>query len=316
MPVVGAAGVAEADHGGPAQDRVRSFRVGRQGVHAFRFDGGECDGRARDAGRVLPGGRAPVFFQDAHEILESRVRIAAQMVKRDARRFPSQVGLHRRIKHASVRWRTLERTVAQRLVDPLFEGGTWCQDREQVRHRVAAHGAEGALGLGIHGKRRRILAVVQRQEVQALTQGQTEAFWLGWRQTDDEESQDGESQNDLRHTSSRTADAWLFAGGGVSGLFSFHSSKHPMRDISVDVGQTEVAAGVAVGEAVVIHTQGMQEGGVEVVHVGGLVDGGVAEVVGGAVGEALFHAAGHPDGKGLGARLIARHPPRRCLGLT
>ena len=89
-----------------------------------------------------------------------------------------------------------------------------------------------------------------------------------------------------------------------------------MRHIPVDVGEAEVAAGVAVGEAEVVHSQGMQEGGVEVVHVGGLVDGGVAEVVGGAVGEALFHAAGHPDGKGLGARLIARHPPRRCLGLT
>ena len=73
-----------------------------------------------------------------------------------------------------------------------------------------------------------------------------------------------------------------------------------MDDIAVDVGEAEIAAGVVVGEALVVEAEGVEEGGVEVVHVDRVFHGAVTEVVGGAVGESTPDAAaGHPDGENV-----------------
>ena len=52
---------------------------------------------------------------------------------------------------------------------------------------------------------------------------------------------------------------------------------------SVDVGQAEVAAGVAVGEGLVVEAEEVEDRGVEVVDVDLVLDGLEAELVGGAV---------------------------------
>ncbi len=52
------------------------------------------------------------------------------------------------------------------------------------------------------------------------------------------------------------------------------------------VGQAEVAAGVAVGEAFVVEAHLVQQCGVEVVDVDSVLDGSRAEVIGAAVGQA------------------------------
>lgn len=53
--------------------------------------------------------------------------------------------------------------------------------------------------------------------------------------------------------------------------------------LAVDVGETEVAAGVVVGELFVIESHEVEDGGVEVVDVGLVFDGLVAVFVGGSV---------------------------------
>ena len=66
----------------------------------------------------------------------------------------------------------------------------------------------------------------------------------------------------------------------------------------MDVGEAEVAAGVAVGEAFVVEAHEVEEGGVPVVDVHFVVHGFVAVVVGEAVVHAAFDAAsGHPEGE-------------------
>ena len=54
-------------------------------------------------------------------------------------------------------------------------------------------------------------------------------------------------------------------------------------DIAGDVGQAEVAAGVAVGELRVVEAQQVQDRGVQIVDVNSVLDGLEAELVGGAV---------------------------------
>src|SRR5438309_2832805 len=60
---------------------------------------------------------------------------------------------------------------------------------------------------------------------------------------------------------------------------------------TVNVGQPEVAAAVAVGEFLVVNAQQVKNGGVEVMDVHGLIDGVHAEIVGGAVHHAALDAA-------------------------
>ena len=59
----------------------------------------------------------------------------------------------------------------------------------------------------------------------------------------------------------------------------------------MDVGEPEVAALEAVGEALVVHAQDVQDGGLQVVDVDGIVGDAIAEFVGGAVDVAAFDAA-------------------------
>ena len=54
-------------------------------------------------------------------------------------------------------------------------------------------------------------------------------------------------------------------------------------DLAGDVGQAEVAAGVAVGELLVVEAEGVQDRRVEVVDADPALDGPEAELVGGAV---------------------------------
>ena len=56
-----------------------------------------------------------------------------------------------------------------------------------------------------------------------------------------------------------------------------------LHDVAVDVGEAEVATGVAVGELLVIETKQVEDGGVQVVHVDLVLDGGESELVGRAV---------------------------------
>jgi len=67
----------------------------------------------------------------------------------------------------------------------------------------------------------------------------------------------------------------------------------------VDVGEAAVDAVVAVGEASVIDTEQVQDGGVEVVAVGFAIDGLIAEFVAETVGSTGFDAcAGEPGDEG------------------
>ena len=74
----------------------------------------------------------------------------------------------------------------------------------------------------------------------------------------------------------------------------------------MDVGEAEVAAAVAVGEAGVVEAHLVQDGGVQVVDVDAVFDGDEAEVVGGAVGQAAAEAAaGEPHGEAEGVVVAA-----------
>ena len=72
---------------------------------------------------------------------------------------------------------------------------------------------------------------------------------------------------------------------------NFRSSDDRFDDFAVNIGEPEVAAGVAVSEFSVIEAELIQDGRVEVVDVDFVFDGLEAEVVRGAVGDAAFDAA-------------------------
>ena len=78
------------------------------------------------------------------------------------------------------------------------------------------------------------------------------------------------------------------------------SGNDVVKDFSMHVGEPEVAAGVAVGEALVVEAEQVQDRGVQVVHARGVLDGFEAELVGGAIdGAAADSAAGHPHGEAV-----------------
>src|SRR5262249_40644326 len=84
------------------------------------------------------------------------------------------------------------------------------------------------------------------------------------------------------------------------------SREDRVDDLAVDVSQTVVAAGVAVGQALVIDAQEMQDRGVEVVDMDLVLDGVPAEFVGGPVCEPAAHAAaGHPHREAVGVMVAA-----------
>ena len=64
----------------------------------------------------------------------------------------------------------------------------------------------------------------------------------------------------------------------------------------MNVGQPEVAAGVAVGELLVVEAEQVQNRRVQVVNVDFVLDGSKAELVGGAVNVAAFDGKRSPLG--------------------
>ena len=75
------------------------------------------------------------------------------------------------------------------------------------------------------------------------------------------------------------------------------SGEDVLHHAASDVGEAEVASGVAVGELLVVEAQEVEDGGVPVVDVDLAFDGFVAVLVSGTVAEAAFDATtGHPGG--------------------
>ncbi len=79
----------------------------------------------------------------------------------------------------------------------------------------------------------------------------------------------------------------------------------------MDIGEAEIATGVAVGESRVVDTEQVEHGGVEVVDIHGSFDREVAELVEHAVAHARAKAStGHPNGVAprvmVAARFIVR----------
>ena len=69
----------------------------------------------------------------------------------------------------------------------------------------------------------------------------------------------------------------------------------------MDVGETEITAGVAVGELFVVEAEEVKNGGVEVVDVNDFFDGSEAEIIGGAVNISSFDTtAGEHHGESVG----------------
>ena len=85
----------------------------------------------------------------------------------------------------------------------------------------------------------------------------------------------------------------------VSGICRGHDDQRSgqdfFHDMSVDVGQAEVSAGVVEGELFVVQAQQVQNGGLQVVNVDGIFDDMEAEFIGGSQSHTLFDsAAGQP----------------------
>lgn len=68
----------------------------------------------------------------------------------------------------------------------------------------------------------------------------------------------------------------------------------------MNIGETEVAAGIAISEFFVIESEQVENSGLQIVDMNGIVDHVEAEIVGLTVNVALFEtSAGEPHGKGL-----------------
>ena len=82
-------------------------------------------------------------------------------------------------------------------------------------------------------------------------------------------------------------------------------------DVSTDVGQAEIAAGVAIGQLLVVQAQQVQDRRVQIVDVDLVFDGVIAVFVGGAVAHARLHAAaGQPHREAVGVVVAAVVPLR------
>ena len=74
-----------------------------------------------------------------------------------------------------------------------------------------------------------------------------------------------------------------------------------MDNFSVNVGEAEIATGVAMGEVLVIEAEQVEDGGVDVVDGDRILFGLEAEFVGRSVnGPAADAAARHPDAESVG----------------
>ena len=107
---------------------------------------------------------------------------------------------------------------------------------------------------------------------------------------------DGDSRSEIAFGSSDR----VFVVRGRRERTRARSGQNAVDDVSVYVGQTEVASCMAVGQALVIETHEVEHRRVEVVHVNPVANGGVAELVRCAVRDAAAHAtAGEPDGEAV-----------------
>ena len=67
-----------------------------------------------------------------------------------------------------------------------------------------------------------------------------------------------------------------------------------------DVGQSEIAPGMTVGEALMINSQSMEEGRVKIMHVNGILDRPISEGIATPISEAGPHPTPcHPNGEPL-----------------
>jgi len=84
-----------------------------------------------------------------------------------------------------------------------------------------------------------------------------------------------------------------------------------VHNFSVDVGESEIAAGVVVGQPLVVEAEGVEDGCLDVMHMERILDNMEAKVVGGAIRDARFDsAAGHPHREGLRMMVASRTPPQ------
>src|SRR5262245_25875509 len=74
-------------------------------------------------------------------------------------------------------------------------------------------------------------------------------------------------------------------------MLAVRLSNNRMNHIAVDVGEAEVAAGVAIGQARVVESHQMQDRRVQVVDMDPVFGGAEAKVIGGAIGKAAANAA-------------------------
>src|SRR6266540_1420463 len=81
------------------------------------------------------------------------------------------------------------------------------------------------------------------------------------------------------------------------------------RDLAGDIGETEVASAVVVGELLVVEAHQVQDRRVQVMDVHAVLDGGDAELIGGAVNVATLDAASGQPHREAGAVVIAALRP-------
>src|SRR5260221_12246071 len=97
-------------------------------------------------------------------------------------------------------------------------------------------------------------------------------------------------------TNRTSSSSFSLRGRKNAGPRSLH--QNVLDHLPAHIGQAEVAAAVAVGEAFVVEAHQVEDGGVQVVGVGAFFLGTVAELVGGAVSHAAAEtAAGDPERK-------------------
>src|SRR6266496_2587659 len=94
-------------------------------------------------------------------------------------------------------------------------------------------------------------------------------------------------------TAQRNHESWRSTQSAIRNPQSgaLPSRDHFLDHLAVNVGQTEIAAVVAVGELFVIETEQVENGGVEIVNVDFVFHGAIAEFIGDAISLAAPHAA-------------------------
>jgi hypothetical protein len=102
----------------------------------------------------------------------------------------------------------------------------------------------------------------------------------------------------LASTSDAAASELDSRAGGLENDADLRQNR--LVDDALDVGQPHVAPGMAIGQALVIEAEQVQNRGVQVVDVHGVFNGLIAQFVGLPIGDAQLHSAtGQPDAESL-----------------